>query len=336
MKTTLLRMGFLATALLALASPPAAAQQGAPVAQAGAQEAPCGNQPVAIARMSWPSAELLAEIHARILAREFGCEVRVTPGDLAATGSSMGSTGQPAVAPEMWVTRIADVWNAAIEAQMLRPATPTYSETTFEGWFIPDYLAAAAPELAGADTLAAAIPALGGGTPLRFISCPADWACALINRNLLAALGLTELVSLVEPANRFEMDTLIAEAVSRNEPFFFYYWQPNAVLDQFSFTPLPLGEFDAEAALCLARAVCPEPKASAYASDTVVVALAEWVFTDIPTIAAYFGRTSLPLAEMNAMLAQLGEQGATIESVADRFVAEREDVWGRWVGEAPL
>ena len=74
--------------------------------------------------MAWPSAELLAEIHARVLARAFDCDVQVTPGDLGATASSMGSTGQPAVAPEMWASRVADVWNAGIEAQIQTATLP--------------------------------------------------------------------------------------------------------------------------------------------------------------------------------------------------------------------
>jgi|SRR5215217_3841337 len=311
----------------------AATDTAAPTPQA-APPPVCGTQPLSIARMSWPSAELLAEIHARILAREYDCETRVIPGDLAATGSSMGSAGQPAVAPEMWATRIADVWNAGIEAQMLRPAAPTYAEGDLEGWFMPGYVATAHPELTAIGGLAAAMPVLNGGARVRFISCPVDWACALINRNLIAALGLGDTVELVEPANRFEMDTLIAEAVSRTEPILFYYWQPNAVLAQFSFVPLDMGAYDEEAAKCLARVACPAPVASAFAPETVVVALAEWVFTDTPAIAAYFQRTSLPLGVMNAMLAQLNEPGATVEGVADRFVAEQEELWRRWVGNA--
>ena len=304
-------------------------------AQDAAQAAagPCGTQPISIARMSWPSAELLAEIHARILAREYGCDVRVTPGDLGATASSMGSTGQPAVAPEMWATRVADVWNAGVEAQMLRPAAATYVETQFESWFVPDYVAQAQPELVGIDGLAAALPALDGGAPVRFISCPPDWACALFNRNLLRALGIASLVEVVEPATRFEMDTLIAEAVSRKEPVLFYYWQPNAVLSQFDFAALDMGAYDEEAAKCLARVACPTPKPSAFPSEMVVVALAEWVFTDLPNIAGYFQRSSLTLSDMNGVLAQLNEPGATATSVADRFVAEREDIWRSWVGE---
>jgi glycine betaine/proline transport system substrate-binding protein len=293
---------------------------------------PCGTRPLSIARMGWPSAELLAEIHARILVRAFDCAVQVTPGDLGATASSMGSTGQPAVAPEMWATRVADVWNAGIEAQMLRPAAPTYQQTQFEGWFMPDYVALAHPELTGASGLAAALPTWNAGAPVRFISCPPDWACALINRNLVRALGLTGLVEVIEPATRFEMDTLIAEAVSRSEPILFYYWQPNAVLSQFNFVALDMGAYEEEAAKCLARAACPTPVPSAFAAETVVVALAEWVFTESPAIAGYFQRSSLDLAEMNALLAQLNEPGATVEGVAERFVAEKQAIWQAWVG----
>ena len=294
--------------------------------------APCGSQTINIASMGWPSAQLLAEIHARVLARAFGCTVQVAPGDLAATGSSMGSTGQPAVAPEMWPTRVADVWNAGMSAQMLRPAAPTYVETALEGWFIPAALAAARPELVSAAQLSAILPTLAAGQRLRFISCPADWACAVINRHLIAAHGLTELVELVEPANRFEMDSQIAEAVSRNEPVLFYYWQPNALLAQLGPVALDMGDYDATAAKCLAQLVCPAPQPSAFAPEAVLVALSEWVFTDIPAIAGYFQRSSLPLAVMNSLLAELNAPGNSAAAVADRFVAERGDIWRRWVG----
>lgn len=310
------------------------AQDGRPLIAAPAPDAPppiCGTQPLTIAQMGWPSAQLLAEIHARILRQEFDCDTRLIPGDLAATGSSMGSAGQPAVAPEMWATRIADVWNAGIDARMIRPAAPSYAESVFEGWFMPDYLASAYPGLTQASALASSLRAIGTGR-LRFISCPTDWACAVINRNLIAALGLADLLDVVEPANRFEMDQLIAEAVSLKQPLMFYYWQPNAVLAQLDFVPLDLGDYDEEAARCLAQLACASPVPSGFASETVVVALAEWVFADAPAIAGYFQRSSLPLAEMNALLAQLSEPGATVEGVAERFVVQRESLWRAWVG----
>lgn len=341
------RTRIVALLVMALSSAPASAQftvldqaQDAigqtSVAQAApeAPPPPCGNQTISIASMSWPAAQVLAEIHARLLAAHYGCAVQVTPGDLVSTGSSMGSSGQPAVAPEMWATRIAEIWNRGIAAQNLRPAAPTYVETAFEGWFIPGTLALTQPGLRRAADLAAVLPTLNGGRKVRFISCPPDWACAVINRNLIAAHGLSDLVELIEPANRFEMDTLIAEAAGRNQPVLLYYWQPNAVLGQLDLFALDMGPYDGEAAKCLAQLVCAAPQPSAFPPETVVVALSEWVFGDIPAIAGYFQRSSLPLAEMNMLLAQLNEPGATVAGIADRFVAEREEIWRAWVGSA--
>ena len=62
--------------------------------------------------------------------------------------------------------------------------------------------------------------------------------------------------------------------------------------------------------MCLADRQCAKPMPSSFAPESVVVALAEWVFTDIPAIASYFQRSSMPLAEMDQLLAQLNEPGA--------------------------
>ncbi len=298
--------------------------------------APCGGETITIARMQWPSAELLAAIHQRLIARHFGCAVELVPGDLAATASSMGAGGQPAVAPELWITRVADIWNGALKGQLVRQAGASYAEPVFEGWFVPAYEAEAHPEVltvAGLRTRAADFAGSGGGKP-RFISCPPDWGCAVVNRNLLRANGLAALYEVVEPANRFELDTLIAEAVSRKEPVLFYYWQPNAVLAQFAFSAVDLGPYDKDRFLCLGRLACADPAPSGFAPDPVIVALAQWVYLEAPEVAAYLQRAHMPFAEMNALLQNLNQPGATVDSVADAFVAARGVVWQPWVGVA--
>ncbi len=72
-----------------------------------------------------------------------------------------------------------------------------------------------------------------------------------------------------------------------------------------------------------------------FAADPVIVALAQWVYLEAPDVAAYFQRAHLPLAEMNTLLQNLNEPGATIEGVADAFVAARGEVWQAWVGAPP-
>jgi glycine betaine/proline transport system substrate-binding protein len=147
--------------------------------------APCGGETITIARMQWPSAELLAEIHARLVRRSFGCAVEVVPGDLAATASSMGVNGQPAVAPELWITRVADVWNASLKTQEVRQAGATYADPVFEGWFVPGYEAEAHPEVTTIEGIKARAAGFAVNGRPRFVSCPPDWGCAVVNRNLL-------------------------------------------------------------------------------------------------------------------------------------------------------
>src|SRR5690606_19314464 len=152
------------------------------------------------------------------IAQNFGCAVEVVPGDLAATASSMGVNGQPAVAPELWISRVADISNGALKGQLVRQAGASYAEPVFEGWFVPDYEAAAYPDVLTVEGLKARAADFAPEGRARFISCPPDWGCAVVNRNLIRANGLAGLFDIVEPANRFELDTLIAEAVSRKEP----------------------------------------------------------------------------------------------------------------------
>lgn len=296
---------------------------------------PCGTQPMTIARMAWPSAAILAEVHSRLLTGYYQCNVMLNEGDLAATGSSMGASGQPAVAPEMWIARIADIWNAAMQGQKVRQAGVSYADPVFEGWFVPDYAAEQWPEVTTIEGLkahAADFAEVPGTARGKFISCPVDWGCAIVNRNMLRAYGLDQSFELVEPANRFEMDTLIAEAVGRKQPILFYYWQPNAILSQFAFRPVTLAAYDRDAFQCMGRAACASPTQTGFAPDPVITAVAEWVYLDAPQVAVYFSRAHMPFAEMDLMLQQLGEPGATIETVADRFVEERGEVWRPWVG----
>lgn len=314
--------------------PPAVAGNGdAAIGEASPPPPPCGTQQLTIARMSWPSAALLADIHSRLLTANYQCNVALQDMDPAAAGSSMGANGQPAVAPEMWVGRIADIWNAAMKSQNVRQAGTPYSDSVFEGWFVPDYVVAQWPEATTIDGLKAHAADFGDGNGRgKFVSCPVDWGCAVINRNMLKAYGLDQMFDIVEPANRFELDTLIAEAVGRKEPILFYYWQPNAVLAQFGFKPVTLAPYDHDAFQCMGRNACAAPTPTGFAPDPVVIALSEWVYLDAPQVAAYFARARLPFEEMDKMLQQLGQDGETVETVADRFVAERGEVWRPWVG----
>lgn len=292
----------------------------------------CGTETISIARMQWPSAAILAHIHAEILSSAFDCTVQVVAGDLSATTSSMATTGRPLVAPEIWLGRVAPIWNSALDMGRIRQAAPSYSNGSFEAWFVPDYVVKDNPELKSVSDLMDHWQVFANGSNrASFVSCPPDWACAIINRNLLRAHGLTARFDIIEPGNRFELDRQIGEAVSRREPILFYYWQPNGVLAQMGFEQLDMGPYDAEAIPCLADQNCATPSASSFPSEQVVIAISDDLFALSPTLAAYFQRASLPLDEMNALLAYLSEKGGTPEDAARHFVETRPEIWSEWL-----
>ena len=96
---------------------------------------------------------------------------------------------------------------------------------------------------------------------------------------------------------------------------------------------MTLAAYDRDAFLCMGKTTCAAPTPTGFAPDPVVTAVAEWVYLDAPQVAAYFSRAHMPFAEMNLMLKELGDPGATIETVADRFIAERgEGAWHTLAG----
>ncbi len=318
-------------------SAPAPALDSAPAAQieVSAEQPVCGEEPITIAEMGWPSASILANIHALLLRTEFDCSVRVVPGEPEATLSSMATTQQPAVAPELWVSRQAEVWNGAMRASSARAAAPVFSGAPLEAWFVPDYVLENNPGLTGSVDLIDywQVFAPEGRERAELTSCPTDWACSIINANMAAGLGLGERFDVVEPLDRFAMDGALTEKVAAREPFVTYYWQPNALIERLGLVPLEMGTFDPGNAQCMAIKDCVPFGQSGFAPDTVVIAVAEWVFSDAPAVADYFARASIPVSEMNRLLAWQAEQDAEPAAVAQHFLITGGDIWRQWVGE---
>ncbi len=244
----------------------------------------------------------------------------------------MAAAGEPAIVPEIWITRIADVWNGATETGRVRQEGRTFDVAVLEGWYLPPHLKERLPGVNSiADLKEFASQIRGGGQKVRFISCPADWACSIINRNLLRALGLENEFEIIVPQNRFEMDVLIGDAVSKNQAVIFYYWQPNAILAQFDFFALDMGEFNGENFQCLAQSNCLDPQLSSFADEKIFFVAADWVVQEAPAVTNYIRRATLPIGEMNLILSWQAEGGMSFEQLAQRFVDEREQVWGAWI-----
>lgn len=302
--------------------------------RAAAPANPCAAGDFTIAEMGWPSAAILAHIHAKIISAQFTCPVRLIAGDPEATISSMTTTRQPALAPEIWASRYADLWNGALGAQSVRAAGDTFGGGPLEAWFVPRYVRENHPGLTAASGLGDywRVFAPPGAARAELLSCPPDWACAITTPKMIDAFGLGERFEAIEPFDRFALDNMLSEKVTQRQPVLAYYWQPNGLIDRLDLVPLDMGPFDLGNAQCMALANCVPFGASSYAPDTVLIAAAEWVFTDAPEIASYLGRARMPLAEMNRLLNWQAENEASAEEAATHFIVTRPEIWQGWVG----
>jgi glycine betaine/proline transport system substrate-binding protein len=301
-----------------------------------AQDAQCGtDRTIDIAEMTWPSASALAHIHAIVLGDGFGCDVEVVTGDTVPTSASMFRRGEPAVAPELWTSAIAEPWAEAIEEGQVVELGPAISDGTVEGWFIPRYVQEEHPELVSAEDVIARpdlFPDPESPGQGRLYSCPPGWACELSTSALFEAYDMDGEWNLFSPGSGGALDASIARAFLRNEPILFYYWGPTAILGKYDAVQLEMGEPDMAVYACNTDPECAEPAGkTAYPSSPAVVGAAAWLPEEAPEVAEYLAKVGLTNDQISDLLVYGDENQAGGRETAENFLKTEEAVWTAWV-----
>ena len=291
----------------------------------------CGGKKIEVADLQWPSATILAHVHAQLLASQLNCDVSIVVSDIESVTTTLKTTQRPTLIPEMWPTRVADRWNQTVEARAAFTGGPTYDVTQIEGWFVPAKVVQDFPALASIENLKDMSELYQSARKPKFVSCPKEWACAVINRNMLKSLGLFGAFDVIEPQNRIEMDQLIGQMSATNEPMVFYYWQPNALLAQLDVKPIAMGAYDAKAYACYGRQDCTNAAQSAYPIEVINLVVADWVRGDAPELIPYVRKAQMPIGIMNQLLAKMVDQNMSAEAVAADFLANHEEIWRIWL-----
>tara|TARA_R110002124_G_scaffold36451_18_gene117507 strand:+ start:679 stop:1719 length:1041 start_codon:yes stop_codon:yes gene_type:complete len=320
----------IAVALMAASASPSFAQDTA---------ATCGtDRTIDIAEMTWPSAAALAQIHAKILAAGYDCNVEIVTGDTVPTTSSMVTRGSPAVAPELWTSTVQEQWDTAIEDGSVVALGDAISDGTIEGWFIPRYTQEANPEIVSAETAIAnpqVFPDPEEPNKGRLYSCPPGWGCELATSALYNAYDMSDAWNLFSPGSGGALDASIARAFTREEPILFYYWGPTAILGKYDAVALDMGETKPEVYACNTNPDCTEPAGvTAYPSSPAIVGAAAWLQEEAPAVAQYFSKVGLTNAQISELLVYGDENQADAEATAMNFLKTKQDVWTNWVPEA--
>lgn len=300
-----------------------------------AQAADCGTAgTVTVAEMTWLSAGTLAHVAQKIMSAGYGCDAQLIPGDTVPTATSMLTKDQPDVAPELWVSTAQTIWDEMQAKGNVYKASDIFASGGEEGWWIPDYVAAAHPEIKTIEDLKAnwAIFADASNPEKgRLYGCPPGWGCEIITNNLFKALGLEETWELFPSGSGETLKASIAKAVARQEPFIGYYWGPTDVIGKYKMVKVGMPAFDADKFKCLTDVNCADPQVTGWAVGEVAVAVVASLKERAPDVAEFLGKMQVPNAEISSVLAWGDDNGATTEEVAIYFLKNYEAIWTQWV-----
>ncbi|NQV54388.1 MAG: ABC transporter substrate-binding protein [Rhodospirillales bacterium] len=295
--------------------------------------AACGR--ITIAEMTWGSAAIAAHVQKFILNKGYGCKAELVPGDTVPTVTSMSEKGEPDIAPEIWINSARAVIERAVRDGRLKITSDILPEGGQEGWWIPDYVAKAHPELT---TLQAVMkrPDLfpdkeepGKG---RFYTCPAGWGCQIANANLFKAYGLKEAgFTAFDPGSGEGLAAAIAKAYERRQPIFTYYWAPTAVLGKYPLVRLDGMKHDPATWKCIIDPGCADPKPNMYPAAEVLSVVTTRFAKAAPEALGFVAKFSWPINVVNALLAWKDETRANAAETATHFLKNFQPVWKAWV-----
>ncbi|MEL6978337.1 MAG: glycine betaine ABC transporter substrate-binding protein [Pseudomonadota bacterium] len=295
----------------------------------------CGE--VTIAAFSWPTARLSAQIVETALTDVFGCAVRRAPADpgRAAAAVARSNAALEATATDAPASFVIALDLAPIAPQGAALGAEIYQGRESAGWFIPDWFAAAHPDVRSLEDLKAAAKsfrARGAERPKLHI-CPPAWPCHADDRALIETLGLAEAFDIVTPASGDALSASMRAAWRARQPWLGAAWTPSAAVAEHPMVKLRAG------ALQLCRfepsgfepAERPERRCAApHQTEPRSLLFPEGLETRFPELAAFLRAVSAPPERIMEGVAWRAETNAALEHAAARLLERHPQIWRDW------
>lgn len=295
----------------------------------------CGT--ITIAAMNWQAAEFGAELDKLILNEGYDCDAELVPGDTMLTITTMAEKGQPDIAPQIAANAVGAVLDQALEDGSLYQASQAISDGAPEGFWIPQYIADANPDIKTiADALARPdlFPDKEDPSKGALHNCPVGWNCAITTANMFEAFDAESLgFKLVDTGSGAGLDGTIARAYENQQGWLGYYWAPTSILKKYPMTLLDPGyphEPDTWAN-CMTQENCATAKPNA------------WPLVEVYTITTtafserggpafdYVNQRSLTSDQLSEVLLWMTDNQATGLDAAKYFLQHNKDIWASWV-----
>ncbi|MDO1584381.1 glycine betaine ABC transporter substrate-binding protein [Rhizobium oryzicola] len=295
----------------------------------------CGN--VSIAEMNWNSAGVAAHVDRLILSLGFGCTAELIPGDTVSTFATMNESGQPDIAPELWVNALRSQLEPAFAQGRLVIGAEILADGAIEGWWIPKFLADAHPEIRTVqDALKQPnlFPDPSNPSQGAVRNCPSGWSCQITTENLYRALNAKDKgFSLVGSGSAAELDASLEKAFAEKTGWLGYYWAPTAIFGKHQMVKLSMGvPFDkAEWDGCTSVKDCANPKPNSYPTSQAFTVVTRRFADSAGPALAYLKARQWGNGTLNTLLAWQSEHNASNEQTALYFLKSHEDIWSAWL-----
>lgn len=287
---------------------------------------------IRFAGMNWLSNMVMVDIERTILEKGYGCKTAIETGGTLPMLTAL-VRGDVDVMSEGWINSIEEPFNKGVSEGKIKSLGDVYSGGV-ETWWIPKYVADKNPGLKSVADLPKYKELFldpeepGKG---RFYSCPAGWACEVINSNLFKAFNLGDDYVLYSPGTGAALDAALSSAMKRKRNVVFYYWTPTPLAGKHELVPLEMPEYSPEGHLCNARSDCETPYAGSYPRARVETAVSTPFADSAPQLTQFLDKVSIPTQTVSELLAWADDNSAESSEVAEHFLKNHPAVWQQWV-----
>jgi glycine betaine/proline transport system substrate-binding protein len=300
----------------------------------GMAHAECGE--ITVSAFSWQSAEALSYVDQFILNNGYGCQASIVAGDTVPTITAMIEKGQPDLSPETTPSLLGDVYTKGVEEGRVKPIGSAISDGAVSGWYIPQYVADAHPEIKTVEDAVAhpeLFPAPEDPSKGGVIQGPQGWGDTVVTAQLYKALDLDNKgFTLVPSGSAAALDGAIAKAYEQKQGFIAAYWAPTSLLVKYPMVRLEMAHDAEEWARCTSVQDCPDPKPNYWKpAETNTLASADFAANADPAVLEYLGKRSWTQAQVSAVMAWMTDNQANGEDGARWFIENMPDVWTQWV-----
>ncbi|MCB0067542.1 MAG: hypothetical protein KDD77_10345, partial [Caldilineaceae bacterium] len=179
--------------------------------------AACGD--VTLGSYSWQSSEVMAAVDQIFLSAGYGCNASTIAGDTVPTITAMIEKGQPDFSPESTPSLLGEFYTKGAAEGRISQVGTAISDGQVSGWYIPDYVAAAHPDIKTVEDAMKhpeLFPSPEDPSKGAVVQGPQGWGDTVVTAQLFKALNNPNFV-MIPTGSAAALDGVIAKAYEQKQ-----------------------------------------------------------------------------------------------------------------------